>query len=110
MAVRWFDNRKVDMISSFVGVKPFTRVNRYDRKEKKVVGVDCPAVICSYTKNMGGVDLLDSLTALYKAKIKSRHWYLYIFFSYSQHDGRHFLAALPEAQKSTEHSQNHETE
>ena len=29
---------------------------------------------------MGGVDLLDCLTALYKAKIKTRRWYLYIVY------------------------------
>lgn len=29
---------------------------------------------------MGGVDLLDSLTALYKARIKTRRWYIYIFY------------------------------
>lgn len=29
---------------------------------------------------MGGVDLLDSLVSLYKQKMKSRRWYMYIFW------------------------------
>ncbi|XP_064614532.1 piggyBac transposable element-derived protein 2-like [Liolophura sinensis] len=80
VVVRWMDNRKVDLISSFVGVEPITTVNRYDKKRKQFVEVECPAIVKMYNKNMGGVDLLDSLTALYKFGIKSRRWYLYIFY------------------------------
>ena len=29
---------------------------------------------------MGGVDLMDSLSALYKQHMKSRRWYMYIFW------------------------------
>ena len=47
---------------------------------KTTVEIPCPAVVKSYNQSMGGVDLLDSLTALFKAKIKSRRWYMYIFF------------------------------
>ena len=80
VALRWYDNKKVDVISSFVGEEPVTSVSRWDKKGKKKVDVPCPAAIHQYNKNMGGVDLLDSLTALYKAKIKTRRWYIYIFY------------------------------
>lgn len=80
IVVRWYDNRKVDIISSFVGVEPIKNVRRYDKTQKKIVDVPCPAAVNFYNKNMGGVDLLDSLTALYKAKIKTRRWYIYIFY------------------------------
>ena len=80
LAVRWYDNKKVDVVSSYVGIEPVTKVTRFDRKAKKMIEVPCPAVVVTYNQNMGGVDLLDSLTALYKAKTKTRRWYLYIFY------------------------------
>lgn len=80
VAVRWYDNRKVDLISSCVGVEPVQKVKRYDKKTKEIIEVDCPFIVQEYNQHMGGVDLLDSLTSLYKYSIKSRRWYLYIFF------------------------------
>ena len=79
VAVRWFDNRKVDLISSCVGVEPVKKVSRYDKKAKQIVEIPCPAIVDRYNQNMGGVDLLDSLTSLYKYGLKSRRWYIYIF-------------------------------
>ena len=78
--VRWLDNRKVDLISSCSGVDPVSTASRYDRKEKEIVPIPCPNIVKDYNKNMGGVDLLDSLTSLYKYPIKSRRWYMYIFY------------------------------
>ena len=80
VVVRWFDNRKVDLISSCIGVEPLKKATRYDKKQRETVEIDCPAIVQEYNANMGGVDLLDSLTSLYKYSIKSRRWYLYIFF------------------------------
>ena len=37
-------------------------------------------LVGDYNKYMGGVDLLDSFTAKYKFPIKSRRWYMYIFW------------------------------
>ena len=39
-----------------------------------------PNAIGHYNKYMGGVDLLDSLTAKYKFPLKARRWYMYIFW------------------------------
>ena len=81
VVTRWFDNKKVDMIISYLfSIEPITNVSRYDKKQKKEVEVPCPDAIKNYNSNMGGVDLLDCLTALYKAKIKTRRWYLYIVY------------------------------
>lgn len=44
------------------------------------VDVPCLAIIQECISSTEAVDLLDSLTALYKAKLKSRRWYLYAFF------------------------------
>ena len=78
--VRWYDNTKVDLISSLSAVDPIENTKRYDKKQKKIVEVPCPNVVKTYNANMGGVDLLDCLTALYKAKIKTRRWYIYILY------------------------------
>ena len=44
------------------------------------IEVPCPAAVKAYNSGIGGVDLLDSLTALFKSKLKTRRWYMYIFF------------------------------
>ncbi len=45
-----------------------------------ITKVPCPAVVKEYNKNMGGVDLLDSLLALYRIKIRSKKWYHRLVF------------------------------
>lgn len=41
--------------------------------------VPCPAVVKESNKNMGGVDLLDSLITLYQNKIKWKKWYWRVY-------------------------------
>ncbi|KAK3779494.1 hypothetical protein RRG08_045240 [Elysia crispata] len=77
VAVRWFDNRTVDLLSSYTGTEPMTKVKRYDKKQKPIVSVECPAIVIEYNKFMRRIDLHDSLTALYRYSIKSRRWYMY---------------------------------
>uniref|UniRef100_A0A671TTC3 PiggyBac transposable element-derived protein domain-containing protein n=1 Tax=Sparus aurata TaxID=8175 RepID=A0A671TTC3_SPAAU len=79
-AVKWFDNRPVTLLSTFVAAKPTTQVLRWDKKKKEVVHVSRPNVVAVYNKSMGGVDLLDSLIALYRTKIRSKKWYQRIVF------------------------------
>lgn len=54
----------------------------YGKTEKKKVDVPYPAIIQEYTKFMGGIGLMDTLTALYKYPIKTRRWYIYIFLTF----------------------------
>lgn len=76
----WKDNKYVTLLSSFAGTHPEISVKRYDRKKKETVQVKCPNVIQQYNRHMGGVDLLDSLMGRYKISIKSRKWYIRIFY------------------------------
>ncbi|KAK0146642.1 PiggyBac transposable element-derived protein 2 [Merluccius polli] len=39
-----------------------------------------PAIVDTYNRFMGGVDLLDMLSALYKFNFRSRRWYIYIWW------------------------------
>lgn len=79
-SVIWKDNKYVTLVSSFAGTEPISKVKRYDRKEKKIVEVDCPYIITEYNRHMGGVDLLDSFMGRYKIYMKSRKWYIRIFY------------------------------
>ncbi|KAJ8409938.1 hypothetical protein AAFF_G00209790 [Aldrovandia affinis] len=67
--VKWYDNHSVTLLSDYTGANPVTEVDRWDRKRKVIIKVPRPAVVKEYNKNMGGVDLLDSLIALYRNKI-----------------------------------------
>ncbi|XP_071116851.1 piggyBac transposable element-derived protein 3-like [Haliotis cracherodii] len=80
IALRWYDNRTVDLVSTYVGQEPVREVKRFDRKEKKNIMVTCPKIVQEYNTFMGGIDLLDSLTFLYRPGVKSRRWYMYIWF------------------------------
>uniref|UniRef100_A0A667Z5P7 PiggyBac transposable element-derived protein domain-containing protein n=1 Tax=Myripristis murdjan TaxID=586833 RepID=A0A667Z5P7_9TELE len=78
--VRWYDNKAVNLLSSFVGVKPLGNVKCWDRKAKTHLMVPRPAIVEAYNKFMGSVDLLDMLSALYKFSFRSRRWYMYIWW------------------------------
>lgn len=79
-AVSWNDNKVVTLLSTFVGVDPITVISRFSKKEKKMTYIDCPSVIKVYNKHMGGVDLLDSLLGRHKIKMRSRKWYMRLFY------------------------------
>jgi len=70
--VRWYDNRAVTFLSTFVGAEALMTAKRWCKDEMKQVS--CPKVVDTYNKHMGGVDLLDSLTGLYRGRIRSKKW------------------------------------
>ncbi|CAH1996092.1 unnamed protein product [Acanthoscelides obtectus] len=47
---------------------------------KKFYGMECPGSVFVYNNYMGGVDLLDAMLGLYRIRIRSKKWYLRIFF------------------------------
>ncbi|XP_022823399.1 piggyBac transposable element-derived protein 2-like isoform X2 [Spodoptera litura] len=76
---KWVDNQCIHIASSFCAQDPVTTIDRYDKKEKRRVSVSCPHVVKVYNAHMGGVDIADMLTALYRIRMKTRRWYLSIF-------------------------------
>ncbi|XP_064601159.1 piggyBac transposable element-derived protein 3-like [Liolophura sinensis] len=80
VVVRWNDNKSVTLLSTYIGTEPIDTVKRYDKAQKKHIEVERPAVVKMYNSNMGGVDLLDMMCTLYKRQLKSKRWYLYIFY------------------------------
>ncbi|KAM8915388.1 piggyBac transposable element-derived protein 1-like [Spinachia spinachia] len=79
-AVKWYDNRAVTLLSSFAGPEPVQNIQCWDKANRTYIEVERPYIVGAYNKYMGGVDLLDSFTAKYKFPIKSRRWYMYIFW------------------------------
>ena len=59
---------------------PVSVVRRWNKATKAFIDVQRPHIVDVYNRNMGGVDLLDSLTAKYKFPVKARRWYIYIFW------------------------------
>jgi hypothetical protein len=80
ICVQLNDNKAVSLISSYVGTEPVTEAKRWDKKAKKHVQIQRPKIVEEYNKFMGGIDLLNMCTNLYKYQLKSRRWYMYIFY------------------------------
>ncbi|XP_004211012.1 piggyBac transposable element-derived protein 3 [Hydra vulgaris] len=77
---RWYDNKCVNLISTYCDPLLVTKTKRWDRKYKTYIDIDCPSVVQEYNKSMGGVDLADMLISLYRTTIKTKRWYLKVFF------------------------------
>ncbi|KAI8770448.1 piggyBac transposable element-derived protein 3 [Biomphalaria glabrata] len=80
VAVRWYDTKAVNMLSTLSGVEPSKTVNRFEKAKSAYVQVQQPAVIKLYNKSMGGVDLQNCFIAKHSFHIRSKRWYLYIFW------------------------------
>nr|XP_047143108.1 piggyBac transposable element-derived protein 3-like [Hydra vulgaris] len=78
--VRWFDNKCVQLVSTFSSPISLSNVKRWNRKNKSYVSVSCPEIVKEYNKSMGGVDLADMLISLYRTPIKTKRWYLKVIF------------------------------
>lgn len=55
-----------------------TGANIPSRSSKAFHEVDCPKIVQIYNKNMGGVNLLDSLLGLYRINVRSKKWYFHV--------------------------------
>uniref|UniRef100_A0A8C2EAB2 PiggyBac transposable element-derived protein domain-containing protein n=1 Tax=Cyprinus carpio TaxID=7962 RepID=A0A8C2EAB2_CYPCA len=79
VAVKWFDNKCVTLLSRACGVEPLSSVKRYKKEAQQKVDVPCPSIVLAYNQAMGGIDLSDMLVHLYKTPMKARRWYLPLF-------------------------------
>lgn len=79
-ATVWKDNKVVTLSSTYIGAEPAGKVTRYDKKLKQKVDITCPKIVQEYNMHMGGVDLMDSFLGRYRVRVKSRKWYLRLFY------------------------------
>uniref|UniRef100_A0A0P4WNR9 PiggyBac transposable element-derived protein domain-containing protein n=1 Tax=Scylla olivacea TaxID=85551 RepID=A0A0P4WNR9_SCYOL len=80
--MKWVDNRCVTLLTSFSSAQPLGTCKRYDKKRKEIVEIPCPKIVKTYNEEMGGVDLLDSLIALYRIHIRSHKYYHKLVFHF----------------------------
>lgn len=78
--VSWFDNKVVNLLSTYVGSQPVSTMTRFSKKDKKYIQIESPKAVGVYNNYMGGVDLLDSLLGLYRIQLRTKKWYKKIFF------------------------------
>jgi hypothetical protein len=75
-AVRWFDNKIVTVVSTYLESNEPDEVRRWDKKLNQRINIKRPRVIGEYNKYMGGIDLNDMLLAMYRNNRKSKKWYM----------------------------------
>ena len=56
------------------------QIERWVKAANKRINIDCPAIIKEYNMSMGGVDLCDMLIALYRIEVKTKRWYVKVFW------------------------------
>ncbi|XP_010796031.1 piggyBac transposable element-derived protein 3-like [Notothenia coriiceps] len=79
VAIKWFDNKCVNLLSNACGVEPVSTVKRWSQEAKAKIPIPCPSLIPAYNEHMGGIDLSDMLVHLYKTPAKARRWYFPLF-------------------------------
>lgn len=78
--VVWKDNQCVTLLSSFVGTGKQCKVKRYNKKKREVEDVSCPDIVKVYNEHMGGVDKINSIIGRYKIRMKTKKWYMRLFY------------------------------
>lgn len=71
VAVNWYYNRCVTLLSNCIGANPVTSVKIWDSKKKRHVVLDYPAIIPAYKRSMGGVDFLNKICS-YRCSVKTQ--------------------------------------
>ena len=72
VCVRWLDKKVVTLISTYAGIEPITKARRWNKSRKEYDEIDCPKVVQEYNKFMGGIDVLNMCTNMYRFHIRSR--------------------------------------
>ena len=63
-ATKWWDNKAVTLVSSYIGKNSLLAIERYDKQSKTLTQVSCPTVVKEYNQFMGFVDELGKHFAL----------------------------------------------
>ena len=80
-AVTWMDNKPVNVVCTLKVVSgEATKPVKRRKKDGEQQDVNCPLMISSYNKYMGGVDRNDQMKSYYAIKFISRKWWHRVFF------------------------------
>ena len=80
VAVRWYDNKSINIVSLYVSIEPHHTVCRYDRSLKQKVNVKQPNIVYVFNQYIVDIDKLDMICALYKRRLRTQRRYIYIWF------------------------------
>ena len=53
---------------------------RWNKGKEAFIDIDRPFIVSEYNKCMGGINLLDSCVSRYKYNLRSRRWYVNLFW------------------------------
>ncbi|KAF2899929.1 hypothetical protein ILUMI_06256, partial [Ignelater luminosus] len=71
---KWMDYNAVHVASSYAGNKSQNCIQRWYRSSPTMIQINRPLAVGFYNKNMGGIDLLDQLLALYPSRKRNKWW------------------------------------
>ena len=77
--VQWQDTKVVHVVSTAYTLTNVEKVNR-KLKDGSVVQIPCPKPLKQYTARMGGVDRFDQKRGYYSVSLRSRRWWLRLFY------------------------------
>ena len=80
VVAKWLGNKVVLVASNYTGIEPMGAISRWDKSENKHKDIQCPSIVLSYNKSMGGVDLVNMLISLYRIKVKAKRWYIKVLW------------------------------
>ena len=78
VCVRWQDSKAVTLMSNYAD-----KARRWDKSKKEYTNIDRPYIIREYNTHMGGVDMLDAHISRCKYSIRTRRWYLILFWHFT---------------------------
>nr|XP_061791912.1 piggyBac transposable element-derived protein 3-like [Nerophis lumbriciformis] len=82
VCLKWQDTKAVSLMSTYAGPEPLRKARRWDKSKKEYTYIDQPNIIKEYNASMGGVDMLDAHLARCKFPIRTRRWYMIIFWHF----------------------------
>ena len=80
--VKWQDTKPITLILTYAGITPLDEARRWEKSLEKHVNIGCRMIIQEYNTFIGGVDVLNAHIAHSKFTIRSRRWYIILFWHF----------------------------
>ncbi|GBO98763.1 PiggyBac transposable element-derived protein 1 [Eumeta japonica] len=69
-------------MSNCAGKNPVSVVSTFDKLQKKHITVERLFIVAEYNRHMGGVDLTDCVMGHYKIRLRSKRWFMRLFYHF----------------------------
>ena len=79
-AVRWKQNKVVNVISAFADKQPIQQVKHYCYLDRRSVNIEQPNITNQYNVPMGGVYRIDQTISVYIINLRTKKWWCSLFF------------------------------